>query len=295
MLNDVLFRHIIRYNDYDSSARALNAIRRCAPQYCKKDQGLMKMNKFAALAVMALLAACGGGSDGMVPVTSNPSGSGTPTPAKPGTTPTQPGTAPTQPGTTPTQPGTTPTAPTRNNLQARFGDAILVQQNLAKLDPTPVSNMPTSGSSTFSGSAFLSVSQGGQAYEMIGDSKLAVNFGNSEMTGNVTNVEGRRSNGSTFAAPGKITYDNGRFERQNRNVFAVDYEGDLAVDNKKISVDGTAIGAFYGNRSNAAIKPSGFLAVDETPDNANTTPLTNMTATVDGKSANGTVFITGRN
>jgi hypothetical protein len=257
----------MQYNHYDSSARALNAIRRCAIQHCKKDKGLMKMNKFAALAVMALLAACGGGG-GMVPVTSNPSGpSGTPT----------------------------PTAPSKNSLTERFGDAILVQQNLVKLGPTSVSNMPTSGSSTFSGSAFLSVSQGGQTYEMIGDSKLAVNFGNSEMTGGVTNVEGRRSNGSTFAAPGKIAYDNGLFEKQNRNIFTVDYAGNLAVDNKKIAVDGTAIGAFYGNRPNAAIKPSGFLAVDETADNANTTPLTNMTATVDGKSANGSIFITGRN
>jgi hypothetical protein len=286
MLNDVLFRHIIRYNDYDSSARALNAIRRCALQYCKKDQGLMKMNKFAALAVMALLAACGGGaggSDGMVPVTSNPSGSGTPTPAKP--------------GTTPTQPGTTPTAPTKNSLKARLDEAALARQSVSRLNQTEIANMPTSGSSTFSGPALLSVSQGGQTYEMVGDSRLAVNFGNREMTGGITNIEGQRSNGNTFAAPGKITYDNGRFSNQNRSVFAVDYEGDLTVGNKKIAVDGTAIGAFAGNRPNATIKPSGIQAFDGTPGSTigDSTGLTNMTATVNGQSAIGQILITGRN
>jgi hypothetical protein len=246
----------------------------------------MKMNKFAALAVMALLAACGGGgSDGMVPVTSNPSGpSGTPTPTKPGTT-------------TPTQPGTTPTAPSRNTLQARLDEAIVVQSDLSKLNQTVSKNMPTSGSSTFSGPALLSVSQGGQTYEMIGDSKLAVNFGNSKMTGGVTNIEGRRSNGSTFAAPGKIAYDNGEFDSLNRNVFAVDYAGSLAVGNKTIAVDGAAVGAFFGNRPNAAIKTSGFQALAGTRGSqiGNSTGLTNMTATVNGQPAIGQIFITGRN
>ena len=260
----------------------------------------MKMNKFAALAVMALLAACGGGaggSDGMVPVTSNSSGSGTPTPAKPGATPTQPGTTPTQPGTTPTQPGTTPTAPTKNSLKARLDEAALARQSVSRLNQTEIANMPTSGSSTFSGPALLSVSQGGQTYEMVGDSRLAVNFGNREMTGGITNIEGQRSNGNTFAAPGKITYDNGRFSNQNRSVFAVDYEGDLTVGNKKIAVDGTAIGAFAGNRPNATIKPSGIQAFDGTPGSTigDSTGLTNMTATVNGQSAIGQILITGRN
>lgn len=253
----------------------------------------MKMNKFAALAVMALLAACGGGaggSDGMVPVTSNPSGSGTPTPAKPGTTPTQP-------GTTPTQPGTTPTAPTKNSLTARLDEAAIARRTLSGLNQTTTANMPTSGSSTFSGPALLTVSQGGQTYEMVGDSRLAVSFGSRVMTGGISNIEGQRSNGSTFAAPGRISYDNGRFASGNRSVFAVDYAGNLAVDNKKIAVDGTAIGAFYGNRTNTAIKPSGIQALDGTPGSTigDTTGIRNMTATVNGQSAIGQILITGRN
>jgi hypothetical protein len=131
---------------------------------------------------------------------------------------------------------------------------------------------------------------------MVGDSRLAVNFGSREMTGAITNIEGQRSNGSTFAAPGKITYDNGFFERQNRSVFAVDYAGDLTVDNKKIAVDGTVIGAFAGNRANAAIKPSAIQALDGTPGSTiGNSGITNMTATVNGQSAIGQILITGQN
>ncbi len=227
----------------------------------------MKMNKFAALAVMAFLAACGGGGDGMVPVTSNPSGSGTPTPK----------------------------APSQDSLTARLEEAAFARRTLSDPEQTTGASIPASGSSTFSGPALLTVSQGGQKYEMVGDSKLAVSFSREEMTGGITNFEGRRTNGSTFTAPGKIEYDNGIFF--NQSVFAVDYAGSLAVDNKKIAVDGAAFGAFLRSSSNATTKPSGIQAFDGTSDSTigKSTGITNMTATVDGKSAIGEILITGRN
>ena len=229
-----------------------------------------------AMAAALLLAGCGGGGTGNVsmdPATPSPGTSGTP-------------------GTT-----TPAVAPTRNALNGRIDKALTLQDSLSTLSQTTNANLPISGSSTFAGSALMAIDRGTTSYSMVGNSRLNVNFKTQTMTGAITNVEGRRADNTTFAAPGKITYGNAAFgDAGQAGLFTVDYAGNLKVDNDTISMSGKALGAFKGNRSGTAIPPQGIQAVDGTTGTAITKETgARMTAKLNGAPAAGQIAITGKN
>lgn len=248
----------------------------------------MKTHMVMAVTALVLLSACGGGGPGNV----NPS-----VPVKqPGTPVQQPGTPVKQPGT-PSRPGT-PTqpvkaAPTVNALDARLDAAVAARNAVSNLAPTRAASVPTSGSATFAGPALMKVSKGAVSYEMVGDSRLAVNFGTHQMGGNITNIQGQRGNGTTFSAGGQIDYETGVFPT-GRNVFGVDYDGVITVGKDRIALDGRAVGGFYGNPSGGGT--SAIQAVDGTPGTEiiEGTRISNMTARLNGQPATGQILIIGQ-
>lgn len=246
----------------------------------------MKTHMVMAVTALVLLAACGGGGTGdvtMVPTTP-PSGS-SPDPVAP----SQPDT-PSQPGT-PTQP--VKAAPTANALKARLDAAAAARTTVSKLDLTRAASVPTSGSAVFSGPALMKVSKGPASYQMVGDSRLAVNFGSHQMDGKITNIQGQRGNGTTFSAAGEIDYDTGTFPT-GRNVFGVDYNGVITVGKDRIALDGTALGGFYGNPTGGGT--SAIQALDGTPGTQilNGVQISNMNASLNGQPATGEILIIGQ-
>ena len=227
-------------------------------------------SRFTIAAALLLLAGCGGGGTGNVSMAPAKPSTGTPTPA---------------------------VAPTRNALKGRIDQAVALQNSLSTLSQTTNANLPISGSSTFAGSALMTIDRGTTSYSMVGDSRLNVDFKTQTMTGAITNVEGQRANNTTFAAPGKITYGNATFgDAGKASVFTVDYAGNLKVDNNDISMSGKALGAFYGNRSGTAIPPQGIQAVDGTTGTDITKGTgARMTAKLNGAPAAGQILITGKN
>lgn len=230
------------------------------------------MNRFVALALCALLTACGGGGTGNVDIVPTSPAPGTPTPP-------------------------VVSAPSVSALQSRLDAAAATRTAVSRLPLTTVANIPTAGSATFSGPALITAKRGAINYEMIGDSRLTMNFGTRQMGGNITNVAGRRGNGSTFAAPGQITYSTGQFPTGGSRLFAVDYNGRVNAGGDQIALRGEAIGSFSGNRSSGPIRTTAIQAVDGSPgsDVAKATGLPNMTATVNGQAAVGQILIVGQN
>ena len=140
----------------------------------------------------------------------------------------------------------------------------------------------------------MTVSRGTAAYQMIGDSRLGVNFGSRQMDGKITNIQGRRGNGKTFSAAGQIDYDTGNFP-SGRSVFGVDYSGLLTVGTDRIAIDGRAIGGFFGNPDGGGT--SAVQAIDGTPgtDAARSIGVSNMTTRLNGEAASGQIRIIGQN
>ncbi|SHF82961.1 hypothetical protein SAMN05444339_1158 [Loktanella atrilutea] len=244
-------------------------------------------SRFTIVAALLLLAGCGGGGTGNVPMTPvkpSPGTSGTPGTSTPNTSGT--------PGTTTPAP-----APTRNVLNARITEAGRVRAELQSLDQTRIADVPTSGRSVFTGPAIMTVSQGAKSYQMVGDSRVAVDFGSRAVTGNVKNIQGRRENQSTFTASGGIDYSNGTLGTgRSANILAFDYAGNLKVGSDKIGLDGTAIGALYDNPASGKTPPQGLQALDGTPSSqiGQSVRTPNMTATVNGKTAVGQIYVGGR-
>ena len=244
----------------------------------------MKTNMFAASAVLIMLAACGGGGAGNVDmVPTSPPQTGAPTPSAPA--PSAPGqpTSPSQPDAQPVKP-----APTADALQARLSDAATARKTVSALSSTPVANVPVSGSATFSGPALLKVSRGSASYFIVGDSRLNLNFGSRQMSGGITNMQGRRGNGTTFSAPGRITYDTGAI-RTGQNVFTLGYDGSLSAGNDRIALDGTAVGGILGPNGSA------IQALDGTPGTDIVKgSIPNMTVQLNGQPAVGELLIIGQ-
>ena len=239
----------------------------------------MKTKMLAASIALIMLSACGGGGAGGVDmVPTNPPQTPAPGPSAPG----QP-TSPSQPGAQPANP-----APSTNALQARLDAAATARRTVSALSSTPRANVPVSGSSTFSGPALLKVSRGTASYSIVGDSRLNLDFGSRQMSGGITNLQGQRGNGTTFSAPGRITYDTGAI-RAGQNVFTLDYDGNLSVGNDRIALNGTAVGGILGANGSA------IQALDGTPGTdivKNSIP--SMTVQVNGQPAVGEMLILGQ-
>lgn len=247
---------------------------------------MMKSNMLAASAALIMLSACGGGGTGgvdMVPTSPPQTGtSGPSTPAQPADSGTSGPSAPAQP-TSPANP-----APSTNALQTRLEAAGSVRRTISTLGSTPGANVPVSGTSTFSGPALLKVSRGTASYAMVGDSRLDLDFGSRQMSGGITNLQGSRENGTTFSAPGRITYDTGAI-RTGQNVFTLDYDGNLSVGNDSIALNGTAVGGILGSNASA------IQALDGTPGtDIVKNSISSMTVEVNGQPAVGEMLILGQ-
>ena len=238
----------------------------------------MKTNMLAASVALIMLAACGGGGGGVDMVPTSPPQTPTSGPSTPG----QP-TSPSQPGAQPANP-----APSTNALQTRLDAAVAARRTVTALSSTPGANVPVNGTSTFSGPALLKVSRGSASYSIVGDSRLNLDFGSRQMSGAITNLQGSRGNGTTFSAPGRITYDTGAI-RAGQNVFTLDYDGSFSVGSDRIALDGRAIGGILGPNASA------IQALDGTPGTDIVKgSVPNMTVQVNGQPAVGELLIIGQ-
>lgn len=182
----------------------------------------------------------------------------------------------------------TPQAPTLLQL---VNDAEELERDLDQIitqTPTSVRNMPTSGTSTFRGGAAIIASRGAAEYNLIGDSALTVNFGSERMSGQASNFRGLNGSGTTFAAPGQITYSGGQIGIGGQhNAFSLTYRGSLDAGGDQLALRGNATGLFAGNRTAGQIRTKSVLGISGTPGSTTVasggTP--NMVATVNGAPA----------
>ncbi|MFZ3581273.1 hypothetical protein ACOI1H_03755 [Loktanella sp. DJP18] len=220
------------------------------------------MKILACAATLAFLAACGGSGTDMTPVV-------------------------------PTSLG----APTFEQFRS---DVIEVQAGLDRIrgyQPTTVANLPTPGTSTFTGGATIIAKQGKAQYYLIGKSSLTVNFANERVIGTATGFRGYNSANRGILAPGKLTYSGGQIDTATNPVeLSLSYQGSLDAGGDTIAMQGDAVGGFWGNRTSGAIRTRGITAVSGTVGSAvDQAGAPNMTATVNGKTAIVDFIITGEN
>lgn len=190
------------------------------------------------------------------------------------------------------------TPPTLDQLRARYDKALVVQQRVESYRATTDRNVPTSGSSTFTGPAVLGIAQGNASYLLMGDSTLTVNFGKQAMSGQVKNIDGITGNGKTFDVGGQINYGSGRLNvLGDPALFTTRYSGNLYTGSDSIVVNGTLFGNFQGNRTQGSIRTKAIQAIDVTPGFglAQFGLPESMSVTVNGRPANGQFAIVGEN
>ncbi len=198
---------------------------------------------------------------------------------------------------TPTKPSTVST-PTFGQLETSVRGVEADQLRIANLTPTTTRNIPTSGTSTFTGGALLAVRRGQAEYNLVGDSALSVNFANGRMIGRANNFKGANSRGETFNAAGQLNYSGGQVGLgASPNVFVVNFDGNLAAGADTIGVNGVALGAFSGNRVNGSIRTKAVQGIAGTPGSLTVGQgiPPGMTATVNGQTAIGDFGFVGEN
>lgn len=126
----------------------------------------------------------------------------------------------------------------------QIGAADLMLECIGSLDRTPVGQMPTSGSASYSG--FLAgeiTPSAGATDSLIGDASLSASFspGSGTVSGTVNNI----SSGDQGALSGKLTLSNGTI---SANIFTADLDGTLSGYNgQTVNIATTGAGAFLGN------------------------------------------------
>lgn len=132
-------------------------------------------------------------------------------------------------------------------------DTADFRTSFIQADPTPIENMPRSGSASYSGVAAYAENDDIQFDDsgvtilnasIVSDVTLETNFGTGDVTGDFSNfkaADGRVINGSLPLDEGKIT----------DNFLTADVDGTMRVDGDRNDIDARMAGVFLGERYNA--------------------------------------------
>jgi len=111
------------------------------------------------------------------------------------------------------------------------------------MSPTPVANMPTTGSATYNGFSTGSIQTGvGTTDVLYSDASMTANFGTRNVSGNLTNFQ----SANAVAMSGSVTISGGTISGNTFTGGTVGGAG-LGYGAGTLSVTGTVSGAFMGN------------------------------------------------
>jgi hypothetical protein len=191
-----------------------------------------------------------------------------------------------------------PQVPTLSQFETSVRSFGATADNIDSMTDTVPRNIPSTGTSTFSGPALLSVDGFTNSYAMTGDSRLTVNFANDDMSGGVTNFRGVDENGRGVNVGGQIAFTDGLVGSDGTSgLFAVDFNGNLTAGSDRMALDGIAIGYFEGNRTSGSIRTRAIQAFSGTSGSffADQGFRPSMTATMNGNSAVADFAFVGEN
>lgn len=147
-----------------------------------------------------------------------------------------------------------------------LGDSAL---GISGLSGTVFDAVPTSGSATYRGSAFLGITNIATAIAtdpaiLVGDSTLTLDFGNPDdaVTGGVGNFRQTRSGDVSLNVPGQLTFTNGVIGGDAANDLAFDFAGDVTADGAGFVLSGRAEGKLRGTRTNPTAAENPVIAYE---------------------------------
>lgn len=139
-----------------------------------------------------------------------------------------------------------------------LGDPVL---GIAELPATAFDAVPTTGTATFLGTAFLSMRNSDQRLDadaLVGDSRLEVDFGTSgdAVSGGVTNIRRTQINDISVDVSGQLTFSNGVVGAEVSNDLAFDFGGNVTYDGTEFGLQGRLDGKLRGTRTEPAADQS---------------------------------------
>lgn len=114
---------------------------------------------------------------------------------------------------------------------------------VAAMPVTVQSNVPTSGSMMFMGSATVRVENGANPIVLFGDAELTVGFDNRDGAGTLDNFFGNNANGAVVDYAGSI----GLLAVNDDAEMTLDYSGTLTAPGETLGFAGQMDGTFLGN------------------------------------------------
>lgn len=164
------------------------------------------------------------------------------------------------------------------------------EKGLSRMPGTTFEHVPTTGSATFTGSAFVSGTNENnrrETYVLVGDASVTVDFGANAVSGEVTDFRQTETNAVSTNIGGRLTLDGGEVGSGAPNNLAFDYEGQVFPDDERIDLDGRLTGKLRGTRPDATGGQSVVKAIDVADDDP--------TMTRGGDAFNGRVSIVAEN
>lgn len=126
-------------------------------------------------------------------------------------------------------------------------------------------SMPTSSTAKYSGSSRVSMSDGIAQYDLNGKSQITANFGTGMVDVNINDLSGRSTIGngqfSKVSDAGEITLKGAKISGHNFSGGKVSYSGDMLAVPPSASASSSVSGGFYGPN---AQEVGGAFAVDDT-------------------------------
>ncbi len=132
----------------------------------------------------------------------------------------------------------------------------LLIEEVTDAGPTPVADIPDTGSAIYDGTLFLAL-QDGSEDGVIGQAEMTASFASNTVTGGADNFYDLEGN----ATEGSVTYEGGAFDR-SIELLSGSMNGDVAFETGEMEVGTTVVGNFSGP---SAEYVSGILAGTATP------------------------------
>ncbi len=111
---------------------------------------------------------------------------------------------------------------------------------------TPEVQIPVSGSATYDGSVSILVETMPETAVIVGDARVAMDFGLSQVGGVMDNFLGTDPDDRLRNFDGRLTIDSGEIGDPAPNVWSLDYAGTLSAPGQTYVMAGTVEGEFLG-------------------------------------------------
>jgi len=149
-------------------------------------------------------------------------------------------------------------------------------QGIGPLPGTAFEEVPTTGSATFTGSAFIAmtnVDRRRDTHLLVGDARVDVDFSNPNdaVSGSVTNMRRTEALAVSTNIAGQLDLTTGQIGNGAPNDLSIAYDGFVTPDGTRIGLDGVATGKLRGTRPDATNGQSVVRAIDVTDADTNFT------------------------